>query len=515
MAIPRQVSLTVDYDGTIKRQLGGGTAAGNGSAASGSGTYTVRSGDTLWALAKKYYGSGSKYTIIYDANKEIIESAAKSHGKKSSDHGHWIWPGEQLVIPSIGSSGSESQTGVQIIGTPNPKLGKIIAETAESLSYTDVSNGESDSISVSMHDIDKHWIGKYKPQRGAAFGVKINLKNWRKKSSEEVFNCGNFIMDDISFSGRPLSCVLSAVSVPAMDDFKALPRTNTWEKTTVRDIAARIADAACVTLVYEADDIQVEELEQSKQTDSAFLYGLAEKYGLGMKVYNHKIVIFDLVKYEEKGSVLTIDESEMTKWEYNETIEGTYTGVDLNYTNPDIDDSINVSMGEEGRMYSINVQANSQYDAELQAAAKVNEANRKMETLTLTIRADIRIIATLCVDITGLEAINGKYYVDKVKHSIGSSGYTMQLTLHKIQKPIRIAVLAASGAGNGQWYTVVSGDTLWALAKRFYGSGSKYSVIYNANTDTIESTAREHGKSSSGNGHWIWPGEKLWIPAGG
>ena len=212
---------------------------------------------------------------------------------------------------------------------------------------------------------------------------------------------------------------------------------------------------------------------------------------------------------------MTIDESEMIKWEYNETIEGTYTGVDLNYTNPDIDDSINVSMGEEGRMYSINVQANSQYDAELQAAAKVNEANRKMETLTLTIRADIRIIATLCVDITGLEAINGKYYVDKVKHSIGSSGYTMQLTLHKVQKPIRVAALAASGAGDGQWYTVVSGDTLWALAKKYYGSGSKYSVIYNANTDTIETTAKEHGKSSSSNGHWIWPGEKLWIPAGG
>ncbi|RHO84674.1 LysM peptidoglycan-binding domain-containing protein [Clostridiaceae bacterium AF42-6] len=205
----------------------------------------------------------------------------------------------------------------------------------------------------------------------------------------------------------------------------------------------------------------------------------------------------------------------MIKWEYNETIEGTYTGVDLNYTNPDIDDSINVSMGEEGRMYSINVQANSQYDAELQAAAKVNEANRKMETLTLTIRADIRIIATLCVNITGLEAINGKYYVDKVKHSIGSSGYTMQLTLHKVQKPIRVAALAASGAGDGQWYTVVSGDTLWALAKKYYGSGSKYSVIYNANTDTIETTAKEHGKSSSSNGHWIWPGEKLWIPVGG
>lgn len=31
--------------------------------------YTVKSGDTLWALAKKNYGDGSKYTVIAKANK--------------------------------------------------------------------------------------------------------------------------------------------------------------------------------------------------------------------------------------------------------------------------------------------------------------------------------------------------------------------------------------------------------------------------------------------------------------
>ena len=31
-------------------------------------THTVQSGDTLWAIAKKYYGNGSQYTKIASAN---------------------------------------------------------------------------------------------------------------------------------------------------------------------------------------------------------------------------------------------------------------------------------------------------------------------------------------------------------------------------------------------------------------------------------------------------------------
>lgn len=61
-------------------------------------------------------------------------------------------------------------------------------------------------------------------------------------------------------------------------------------------------------------------------------------------------------------------------------------------------------------------------------------------------------------------------------------------------------------------YTVVSGDNLWNIARHFYGKGSKWGEIYNANMDAIEQDARNHGKNSSSNGHWIWPGLQLIIP---
>ena len=63
--------------------------------------YIVKVGDTLWDLAKNFYGSSSKYNIIYEANKENIEETAKKRGLNTSKSGYWIFPGQKLMIPNI------------------------------------------------------------------------------------------------------------------------------------------------------------------------------------------------------------------------------------------------------------------------------------------------------------------------------------------------------------------------------------------------------------------------------
>lgn len=62
-------------------------------------TYTVQSGDSLWGIAKKQLGNGSKYAEIYALNKDAIEAAAKKNGRASSSNGRWIYPGTVLKLP--------------------------------------------------------------------------------------------------------------------------------------------------------------------------------------------------------------------------------------------------------------------------------------------------------------------------------------------------------------------------------------------------------------------------------
>lgn len=49
--------------------------------------YTIVSGDTLYAIAKKFLGDGNKYPDIFEANREVIQDPDK------------IFPGQVIRIP--------------------------------------------------------------------------------------------------------------------------------------------------------------------------------------------------------------------------------------------------------------------------------------------------------------------------------------------------------------------------------------------------------------------------------
>jgi nucleoid-associated protein YgaU len=51
--------------------------------------HTVEKGDSLWKIAEKAYGDGSKYNAIFEANKPMLSDPDK------------IYPGQMLRIPPL------------------------------------------------------------------------------------------------------------------------------------------------------------------------------------------------------------------------------------------------------------------------------------------------------------------------------------------------------------------------------------------------------------------------------
>jgi nucleoid-associated protein YgaU len=62
------------------------------------------------------------------------------------------------------------------------------------------------------------------------------------------------------------------------------------------------------------------------------------------------------------------------------------------------------------------------------------------------------------------------------------------------------SLTAPAVAGKTEYYVIKSGDTLSAIAQRFYGKGSEYPRIFEANREVIK------------NPDLIYPGQKIRIP---
>lgn len=94
----RQVKLVKGADGKVKMKKGTTRTTKNGTL-----KYRTKKGDTLYLIARKYLQNGTLGSMIYKANKEKIEAAAKKNGKKSSANGKFLASG---IILNLGGTAS-------------------------------------------------------------------------------------------------------------------------------------------------------------------------------------------------------------------------------------------------------------------------------------------------------------------------------------------------------------------------------------------------------------------------
>lgn len=85
-ALEKAILMAGNVEGVSEVQIDGVTGVAPGEDVD---YYEIEKGDSLWKVAEKFYGNGSKYTQIFEANKEVI---------KDPD---LIYPGQKIRIPKL------------------------------------------------------------------------------------------------------------------------------------------------------------------------------------------------------------------------------------------------------------------------------------------------------------------------------------------------------------------------------------------------------------------------------
>ncbi len=389
-----------------------------------------------------------------------------------------------------------------------------ISSYLNSFEYTDQASGTSDSISIAVNDRDHKWIGSWFPVKGDKLQPTIIVRNWNRDGDRISLPCGSFVVDDFSFSGGPIRLKIDAVALPANSSFKAESITETHEKTSLKEIGQKIAGRAGVALYFEADDISVERVEQNNQNDCEFFTGLVEKYGLALKIYNNKLVVFSEADYESKPAKCVLTPADFDpSWSWDTKLDGTYTGVNYQYTNSDKNKTFTVNAGTTERVLTCNEPADNLTEATAIALAAVNSANKDTTTMSISLMARPGLIASDCIQISGLKKLDGKYYIVSIRHSVGS-GYKMTLELRKVLD--RISETKSQSSTVEESGKEASGDTGGSSEKPDESSdeikvGGKYTLTekkvgyYTAAEAAAEKVAdgNPHGTVTPGT-YWIF-----------
>lgn len=308
------------------------------------------------------------------------------------------------------------------------EVSATLDDQSTSITYTDPDSGASDTIAIALTDTQGRWLGAWMPSKGDQIRAAFGVRDWTADGDNRELAAGMFVLDSYGGSCSPGGDTVNigGVSQPADQGFMSEKRSKTWKNVTIAEIEAEIAARYGLSAVYDAKKIKVKAKTQSKQTDSDFLSVLADDFGLALKVYSYKIVLFDRDEYMTRAPVATIHKSQMLTCSPQVELTGTYTGAKVAYTDPATEKTVSYTYGNEGRLLKLNKTCDSAAEAQAMAKAALFKQNHGNMSVSFSLPGNPSICASQVVALAGLGQFDGNYYIDKITHTLSGSGYTCQ-----------------------------------------------------------------------------------------
>ena len=313
----------------------------------------------------------------------------------------------------------------------------VIADDCDSFTWKDNASGMSDGLSLTLSNIDQRWMNGFYPSDKDSFKAWIQCQEWPADYRQGKIYCGCFMVDSLKYGGFPETLQLEGISVPINSDFNVKQKSRAWSKTTLLTMLGDIAKNAGIGLIADAGDVSIESANQTGKTDLAFAMSICSEYGLALKLYNNKMVVYDQAAYERREAKYDIKPTQLGEggaYSIIHQVTNLYDSVKIQYTDGKKGSTLTYEYtipGKAGnRQMIVTAKAESYADAEKKAKAALRENVRGSRKVTLKLMGSAKYMASDCFNLSGFGKLDGKYFIDSVTHQKSGGKYTVSITAH-------------------------------------------------------------------------------------
>lgn len=305
-----------------------------------------------------------------------------------------------------------------------------ITPLLQSITFSDTISGGGDTYTFTIIDRSKKFINSWHPRTGAELYAYAHLRGFDGTNKVKTRKFGYTEIATLAIKGPNSAVTLTGVSIPFGRGAKS-KRTKAYAKTSLKKIAQLIAKRLKLKLLYKASQSpSYDRIQQSKETDLAFLNRLSTEAGFVVKVSTKAITILDERDLEEQPAKETLKATDqlLTGFDFSETLTSGYSQCIVSYTDSKKKKTHKVTFKPKNGPRGDTLYVNEEFKTEaagLQIAKnRLREANKDLVNGTLNYMSLLNRYAGDCIKLDGFGAFDGKYLITSVDGSIGNATTT-------------------------------------------------------------------------------------------
>lgn len=305
-----------------------------------------------------------------------------------------------------------------------------------SATYTD-NTGQADDLNISLEDSEKLWQESWFPSKGDIVRVSIETNH---EGEKRTLNCGTFAVDDVSLGGPPDVVTIKAISSLVTGSMKKEKKSQGFENTTLKNIAAVLAAEHGLTSFYQVSTaISYDRVDQREESDLSLLKRLCDDNDLELKISDEKIIIFEGKDLGQAAPCFSFIRGEVgSTYSFNTKAAEIYRAAEISYQDSEQKELkkytfVPPDAPSVGEVLKINQRVESYEAAKQIARAKLRRKNKQEVSCDLSMMGDTIVLAGLCGSVRGFGRFDGKYLTKTASHSVDKSGgYSTSFSGHKV-----------------------------------------------------------------------------------